>query len=171
MYTYLSNASHLLPHAPATYSCVIWPQQMGKRSREPEVSGHTAAVAPRKTLKIRKKPQEVLLWPPLSWMRRAYLTSDESGTCRGLVTWPKYDADWTRFLAFVIWAGKEVHASDKQWQEACAEARICDMSRYAEVRLVRSWLIDMDRVQSALARHPPSAALEKQIHDAVTDYI
>ncbi|KAK5947794.1 hypothetical protein OHC33_011189 [Knufia fluminis] len=144
---------------------------MGKRSREPEVSGDTAAAAPRKTVKIRKKPQAVLLWPPLSWVRRAYLTSDESGTCRGLITWPKHDADWTRFLAFVTWAGKEVHASDKQWREACSKAGVFDMSSYAEVRLVRSWLIDMDRVQPALARHPPSAGLEKQIHDAVTDYL
>ena len=64
-----------------------------------------------------------------------------------------------------------MHTSDEQWEEACADAGMFDMLRYAEVRLVRSWLIDMDRVQPALARHPPSAGLEKQIHEAVTNYL
>lgn len=125
----------------------------------------------RKTIKIRKTPQNVLLWPPVSWVRRSYLTSDGSGTCRGLITWPKQDVEWARFLTFVTRAVKQVHSSDEQWREACSKVGMLDMSRYADICLVRSWLIDMDQVQPALKRRPPPRALEEQIRDAVTDYL
>jgi hypothetical protein len=146
---------------------------MGKRRRTNDSHDREGApadlVRPLRFKNIRKALPTS--WPPLSWLTRWSLQEDPSGTCRGVIHWPQTESEWTNFLEYVQWATMEVNEPETKWKEACLKSGIFDMSRWAEVKLIKSWPIDEERVKVALNKHPPSRGVREKICDAVSSYL
>lgn len=123
------------------------------------------AVHPAKAMKVASA------WPPFAWYERLSLQDQVSGTCNGIVRWPRNEAGWLKFLEYARWAtNMDLLAPAHVWKNACSRSYVFDMSRWEQVRLIRIWPINVDRVHAAIKDHPPSKELQKLLYEAVLRY-